>query len=108
MIIISKKIYITTWRNKWITSGAKSIDDFIKTFEDLLKRFKQWKEWGITLYDDGGTDDDYATFATDNIDVAIKAGFTFFMGDNRKKQYLEALLGEEIEVLEEKLQRTKK
>jgi len=62
---ITKKIYRTTWRNKWITSNAGSIDDFIDTFEHLAKQFRQWKEWGISLYDGGGVGDDYATFITD-------------------------------------------
>ena len=36
--------YVSTWRNKWITSRAGSIDDFIETFESLAKMFKEWKE----------------------------------------------------------------
>lgn len=105
---ISKNIYMTTWRNKWITSDAKTIDDFINTFEFLAKKFKQWKEWGIQLSDDGGVGDDYATFTTDNMEVAIKANFTFTMGNDRKTQYLETLSGEEIKVPKEKLEQLKK
>lgn len=51
---MEKDVYISTWRNKWITSDAKNIDDFIKAFEELAKMFKEWKERGIELYDDGG------------------------------------------------------
>ena len=78
---VSKEKYITIWRNKWITANASSIDDFITTFEDLAKQFKQWKEWGIELLDDGGIGDDYATFATDKMDVAIKAGYSITFSD---------------------------
>ncbi len=49
-----REIYITIWRNKWITAHATTIDDFIETFEFLAKQFRQWKEWGITLHSDGG------------------------------------------------------
>jgi len=62
--------------------------------------FKQWKDWGIQLYDDGAVGDDYATFITDNMEVAIKADFTFIMSKNR---YLKTLSGEEIIVSKEKL-----
>ncbi|MFW9874010.1 MAG: hypothetical protein ACFFG0_12960 [Candidatus Thorarchaeota archaeon] len=92
-----------TSRNKWITSRAATIDDFINTFEALAKQFRQWKEWGIQLYDDGGVGDNYATFITDNMDIAIKAGFTFYMGEDRETEYLETLSGEEIKVPKEKL-----
>ncbi|MFX1305155.1 MAG: hypothetical protein ACFFBV_13035 [Promethearchaeota archaeon] len=99
---------MTTWRNKWITSDAKTIDDFIDTFEFLAKKFKQWKEWGIELHDDGGVGDDYVTFITDNMDVAIRAGFTFYMGGNHKDEYLETLSDEEIKVPKEKLEELRK
>ena len=97
-----------TWRNKWITSNAGTIDDFINTFESLAKQFRQWKEWGIQLHNDGGVGDDYATFITDNMDVAIKAGFTFYMGEDREKEYLETLSEEKVEVPKDKLEKLRK
>ncbi|MFW9865617.1 MAG: hypothetical protein ACFFEN_05910 [Candidatus Thorarchaeota archaeon] len=39
-----KKKFITTWRNKWITSRAGSIDDFIATYEALAEKMRCWKE----------------------------------------------------------------
>ncbi|MFW9876774.1 MAG: hypothetical protein ACFFG0_27075 [Candidatus Thorarchaeota archaeon] len=93
-----KTYYRITWRNKWITTDARSIDDFIETFRSLAKQFQQWKEWGITLYDDGGVGDDYASFITNDIDVAIKANFKFYMGEDHKTEYLETLSGEIIEL----------
>lgn len=101
-------MYITIWRNKWITSNAKSIDDFINIFEALAKEFREWKDWGIQLNDDGGVGDDYATFTTDNMDIAIKAGFTVYIGDDRESEYLETLSGEEIKVPKDKLEKLRK
>ena len=97
---MSEKMYMVTWRNKWITSGAKTIDDFIQTFEALAKKFKLWKEWGIKFHDDESAEDDYATFITDNMDIAIKAGFTFRSSGG---EYLETLSGEEIKVPRNKI-----
>ncbi len=77
---MKKTRYVSTWRNKWITSDASSIDDFIKTFEAVVKMFKEWKEMGINLGPDSSTGDDYAEFYTDDMDVAIKAGFTVYIG----------------------------
>ncbi|NHJ19523.1 MAG: hypothetical protein EAX91_01175 [Candidatus Lokiarchaeota archaeon] len=105
---ITENIYRLTWRNKWITAHATSIDDFIETFENLAKEFRRWKELGIKLYTDRGIGDDYASFITDDMDIAIKAGFTFYMGDDRKREYLELLSGGEIEVPKEKLEKLRK
>ncbi len=71
------KKYITTWRNKWITSNAGSIDDFITTYGQLAENMKRWKEEGIVLDPDiiGGIGDDYAQFCTYDEKVAIKEGF---------------------------------
>ncbi|TKJ23929.1 MAG: hypothetical protein CEE43_01835 [Promethearchaeota archaeon Loki_b32] len=104
---ITLEKYISTWRNKWITSHAATIDDFIDTFESLTKQFRQWKEWGIKLNDNNGVGDDYATFITDDMDVAIKAGFMVFIGDDREIEYLITLSGKEIKVPEEKLRNHK-
>ncbi len=87
---------MTTWRNKWLTSHAVTIDDFIPTFEALAKKFKDWKEWGIQLLDNGPVKDDYATFIINDMDVAIRAGFTFKNVEGI--EYLETLSGQEIEI----------
>jgi len=100
---MEKTKYVSTWRNKWITSGAGSIDDFIKTFEALAKLFKEWKEMGIKLYPGCSTGDDYAEFYTEDMDVAIKAHFTVNIGDDRTTPYLITDNGEEVRVPKEKL-----
>ena len=42
---MEKTRYVSTWRNKWITSGAGSIDDFIKTYEYLAKSLRNGRKW---------------------------------------------------------------
>jgi len=99
--------YVSTWRNKWITAGATSIDDFIKTFEGLAKMFKEWKELGIQLDPESSTGDDYAEFYTENMDVAIKARFTVHVGDDKTTEYLLTDRGEEVRVPKVKLKNHK-
>ncbi len=93
-----KKYYVTTWRNKGITSEAESINDFIKVFEDLAKMFSEWKDKGIKLCDNGGISDDYAHFYTDDKDVAIEAGFTYTNLNDENTKYLRTYSGEEVKI----------
>jgi len=67
--------YEFLWRNKWITFDAETIDDFIKTYEQLAQMFKDWKAKGVELDKESGVSDDYATFYTENEDVAKEYGF---------------------------------
>jgi len=99
-----KKIsYCTIWRNKWITSHARTIEDFIVTFEQLAIIFKKWKEMGIKLSNDSGIGDDYARFYTSNIDVALKANFVFQFSGDKENYYLDTLSGDFFKVPEDKL-----
>jgi len=98
-----KPKYLSTWRNKWITAGAGSIDDFISAFEALAKMFKEWKEWGIKLYPDSSTGDDYAEFYTEDMEVAIKANFMFTTGDDDETAYLLTHHGKEVKIPKEML-----
>ena len=61
------------------------------------------QEIGIQLSSDGSVRDDYAEFYTEDMDVAIKAGFTITIGEDREKVYLLTDRGEEVRVPEEKL-----
>lgn len=99
---MEKPKYVSTWRNKWITANANSIDDFIQTFENLAKMFKEWKVMGIKLYPGCSTGDDYAEFFTEDMDVAIKARFTVTIGEDETTPYLITDKGEEVRVPEEK------
>jgi hypothetical protein len=67
--------YERLWRNKFLTLDAKTIDDFIMTFESVLSELKEWKAAGIILDPESGTSDDYATFITVDKQVADQYGF---------------------------------
>jgi len=64
-----QKEYEYLWRNKWLTSHAKSLDDMIKGLTDAVKTLKEMKADGFVLEDNGGTEDDYAHLVT--LDPAI-------------------------------------
>ena len=66
--------YIQTFRNKWITSNAKTIDDMIAVYEGLAAHFKEMRDAGIALDPDSGVSDDYATLVTEDPAVATKYG----------------------------------
>ena len=95
---MKKTRYVLTWRNKWIMSQANSIDDFIDTFESLAKMLKEWKEMEIKLDPDSSIGDDYAEFYTNDMDAAIKAGFTVYIDDEETTEYLVTAAGERIRV----------
>ncbi len=97
--MMSELTYVTMWRNKWITAGAKSIDDFIKTFEGLAKMFRQWKEWGVTLLEDENLGDNFARFVTKDKEVAIKAQFAYKSSEGT---FLETLSGEDVRISDER------
>ncbi|MFX1506811.1 MAG: WD40 repeat domain-containing protein [Promethearchaeota archaeon] len=72
-----RKKYVYTWRNKWITDGAGSIDDFIEIYERLAVKMRRWKEEGIIIDPDiiGSYGDDYTQFCVYDERVALKEGF---------------------------------
>lgn len=66
------KRYLMTWRNKWLTATAKSIDDMIAALEETAEQLRAMKADGVTLDPDGGTGDDYAQLLTTDPAVARK------------------------------------
>jgi len=102
---MTKPIYMMNWRNKWITARADSIDDFITTYDSLAAHFRKLKEWGITLYEDGGVGDDYATFITDDMETAVRAGFVVYKDEELKEGYLLTLQGEEVRISDSLLEK---
>ncbi len=96
-----KDVFICAWRNTWNISDTKSIDDFIHTFQVLTKFFKNWKRWGITLLESKSIGDEYATFCTDDIKAAVKAGFYYWHADDKETKYLETISGREIKISDE-------
>ncbi len=69
-----KKRFETLWRNKWLTSEAKSIDDMIASLRAAADHLDEMRKAGVTLEDDGGVGDDYATLVTTDPEVAKKFG----------------------------------
>ena len=93
-----RKKYITTFRNKWITSSAGSIDDFIEVYEDLAGMMRRWKDKGIILDPDilGGVGEDYAQFCTNDETVAQQEGFEEEKFEDYIDEALEAVLTFEV------------
>jgi len=67
-----KKRYETLWRNKWLTSEAKTIDDMIASLRAAADDLDEMRKAGVTLEDNGGVGDDYATLVTTDPEVAKK------------------------------------
>lgn len=66
--------FITLWRNKWLTSDAKSIDEMIAKLSGAADELRAMKADGVVLDPEGGTSDDYAYLVTDNPAIAAKYG----------------------------------
>jgi hypothetical protein len=78
-----KKRYETLWRNKWLTSEAKSIDDMIASLRAAADELDAMRKAGVTLEDSGGVGDDCATLVTTDPEVAKKFGM------EEEREYLE-------------------
>jgi hypothetical protein len=63
------------WRNKWLTAHARSIDDMITALQKAVDTLKLMRWMGVSLRDDGGAADDYATLITNDPSVAQELGF---------------------------------
>lgn len=70
----ARKRYVTTWRNKWLTAEAKSIEEMISMLRSAADHLDQMRSDGVVLDDDGGTGDDYAHLVTMVPKVAEKYG----------------------------------
>lgn len=64
--------YVTLWRNKWLTSEAKSIDDMIALLQDVTRTLEAMRRDGVVLEDDSRIADDYAHLVTTDPEVAKK------------------------------------
>ncbi len=67
--------YETIWRNKWITSGATTIDEMIGSLMRGIEELQEMKKDGIEG-DFDGADSDYIYFRTDNDVLATKYGMS--------------------------------
>jgi len=78
-----KKRYETLWRNKWLTSEAKKIDDMIEALRGAADRLVEMRKADITPEENGGVGDDYATLVTTDPEVAKKFGM------DEEREYLD-------------------
>jgi hypothetical protein len=67
--------YTSTWRNKWLTADAKSVEDMVRLLRQAAEELDQMRAAGVTLDPDGDTDSDYALMRTEDPDVARRFGF---------------------------------
>lgn len=70
----ARKRYVTTWRNKWLTAEATSIEHMVSMLRSAADLLDQMREDGVVLDDDGGVGDDYAHLMTMDPKVAEKYG----------------------------------
>jgi hypothetical protein len=61
----------TLWRNKWLTSNAKTIEDMIASLRAAAAELEEMRRDGVTL-DPDGVADDYAYLVTSDPEVAKK------------------------------------
>lgn len=69
-----KRRYETLWRNKWLTSEAKTIDDMIASLRAAADDLEEMQKAGVTLEDNGGVGGDYAMLVTTDLGVAERFG----------------------------------
>ena len=70
------KRYECLVRNKFLTTEAKNIADFIGFYEAQLAMLKLWKVKNVQLDPESGISDDYAEFFTTDANIAEELGFT--------------------------------
>jgi hypothetical protein len=66
--------YTMTWRNKWLTAEAKSIEDMIAALRAAADELDEMRKAGVRLIDDGGVVHDYAELETTDPEVAQRFG----------------------------------
>jgi len=66
--------YEMIWRNKWLTSNAKSIGEMSEILQESADILRKMEADGVVLNTDGGTEDDYAFLITNDHEVAEKYG----------------------------------
>ena len=67
-----RRRYVTLWRNKWLTAHAKTLDELIVAFRTAADELGAMRRDGVTLQEDGGTEDDYAYLVTSDPEIAKK------------------------------------
>ncbi len=68
--------YTMLWRNKFLTIDAKSLHDMIVILKGAVAELEAMRNSGkITLDEDSGIGDDYATLVTTDPKIAEEFGF---------------------------------
>src|SRR5579883_916779 len=67
--------YRYTWRNKWLTSDAQSIDDMIAGLRRAANELGKMKRAGVMLDPNSDIESDYADLVTNDQEVAERFGF---------------------------------
>jgi len=65
--------YHLTWRNKFLTNDAKTIDEMINALDFAVDQLREMRDAGVAL--DGGAEDDYAVLITNDPKIADRYGF---------------------------------
>jgi hypothetical protein len=67
--------YQKTWRNKWLTANANSIEDMIDALQRAVDELRAMKAAGVVLKEDCSVKDDYALLVTEDRAVAERFEF---------------------------------
>lgn len=70
----ARKRYITTWRDKWLTAEAKSIDEMISLLRAAADHLDQMRGDGVVLENADGVGDDHVHLSTTDPKIAEKYG----------------------------------
>ena len=70
----ARKRYVTTWRNKWLTAEAKTLEEMISMLRAAADQLEQMRRDGVTLDNSDSIGDDYAQLVTTDPSVAEKYG----------------------------------
>jgi hypothetical protein len=70
----ARKRYVTTWRNKWLTAEAKSIEEMSSMLRGAADQLDEMHRDGVIFDGDGGVADDYVHLVTTDPKVAEKYG----------------------------------
>ena len=67
------KRYTMTWRNKYLTTDAQSIEDMVVALQGAVESLTRMGKYGIVY--ETGAEDDHALLVTTDQEVAIVFGF---------------------------------
>jgi hypothetical protein len=72
---VIEKQYEMSWRNKWLTANATSINEMIDHLQQAVDELRAMRAAGVTLAEHSAMGDDYAELVTTDPKVAEKFGF---------------------------------